>query len=282
MKKSILFLSLALAAVLAVSVSCKEDQEYKARQFYVNAQMALTHKDYTLAKQMIDSIRIVYPKAFETRKDAIKLMQQVELAEQSRTIEYEDSVLSTLRSGLQAILTPFKLEKNEEYQDLGNWVVESQSPENNADRCYLRAQVEEVSGKLTLISTWRGASNIHHGSIKVSVGDTYAQSPVTDDVYEYKDLGVCYEKCNLKDGQDGGVAAFIALNRDKEIKLQAIGQNGKGTAVTLTQKDRKAIAQLYDLSQVLKTIAEHQSMRDEAARKVKFIMSKMQEESGQE
>lgn len=275
MKKNILFLLMAPVTALTMAVSCKEDPEAKASEFYANALNAFAQKNYTYAKQQIDSIRIVCPKAFQTRKSAIGLMQQIEEAEQLRTIAYEDSVLTVLKTSLQKSLTPFKLEKNAEYQDLGNWVVESQNPENNVGRCYLRAQVEET-GKITLVSTWCGSKNIHHNSVKVSVGETYAQSPATDDVYEYKDLGVCYEKCNLKDGEDGGIAAFIALNRDKEIKMSVIGADGKSTAVILTQKDRSSIAQLYNLSQALKIIAEHQAMRDEADRKLKFTRAHMQ------
>lgn len=275
MKKNILIMLLAPFAVLTMAVSCKEDPEAKASVFYANALDAFAQKNYTYAKQQIDSIRIVCPKAFQTRKNAISLMQKIEESEQLRTIAYEDSVLTVLKASLQKSLSPFKLEKNAEYQDMGNWVVESQNPENNVGRCYLRAQVEET-GKITLISTWCGNRNIHHNSVKVTVGDTYAQSPVTDDIYEYKDLGVCYEKCNLKDGEDGGIAAFIALNRDKDIRMSVMSSDGKGTAVTLTPKDRKSIAQLYDLSQVLKTIAEHQAMRDEADRKLKFTRAHMQ------
>lgn len=279
MKKNTLSLILLPFTLLALTVSCKEDPEVKAREFYSNAQNAFAQQNYTYAKQQIDSIRIVCPKAFETRKSAIGLMQQIEEAEQLRTIAYEDSVLSVLKSSLDRTLAPFKLEKNAEYQDLGNWVVESQTPENNVGRCYLRAQVEET-GKLNLISTWCGSRNIHHNSVKVTYADTYAQSPATDDVYEYKDLGVCYEKCNIKDGEDGGIAAFIALNRNNDIRMEVISSEGKSTAVTLTQKDRRSIAQLYDLSLVLKNISEHQSMRDEADRKLRFTRAHM--ESGEE
>lgn len=44
----------------------------------------LLNGDFSEAKMQIDSIKILYPKAFETRREGISLMQQVELKEQEK------------------------------------------------------------------------------------------------------------------------------------------------------------------------------------------------------
>lgn len=57
------------------------------------AREAFQRGDYSEAKIQIDSIKILYPKAFETRREGIGLMQQVELKEQEKTLVYLDSML---------------------------------------------------------------------------------------------------------------------------------------------------------------------------------------------
>ena len=72
---------LAILTIGAFIVSCEENIEQKAGRHLDNAKEAFSIGNYNLAKQEIDSIRILYPKAFETRRQGIKLMQQVEEAE---------------------------------------------------------------------------------------------------------------------------------------------------------------------------------------------------------
>ena len=78
---------LALLALAVITVSCGENIEKLAGKHLDNAKEAFSIGKFNIAKQEIDSIRILYPKAFETRRQGIRLMQQVEEAEQMRTIE---------------------------------------------------------------------------------------------------------------------------------------------------------------------------------------------------
>lgn len=52
--------------------------------------------------------------------------------------------------------------------------------------------------------------------------------------------------------------------------------------MVMNPADREAIAQLYDLSVVLSAIQEHQKLREEASRKLEFVRSKMNGDSGEE
>ena len=91
MKKALLLL-----AVIALCVSCGPNVEKLATARLDNAKQLFSVGNYNVAKQEIDSIRILYPKAFEARRQAIRLMQQIEEAEQMRAIEYEDSLIDTI------------------------------------------------------------------------------------------------------------------------------------------------------------------------------------------
>lgn len=281
--KKLIFLSFVLFA----AISCGENIEKKAGQHLNNAKEAFSIGNYNVAKQEIDSIKILYPKAFEARRKGIKLMQQIEEAEQMRIIEYEDSMVAVAQAAFDKIKGNFAYEKDERYQDIGLYTIKSQAPQRNTDRTYIRAQVDEL-GRMTLISSYRGSSYIHHDWLKLSVGEVYVDTPESNDRHEFTDLGVCYEWLSFINGKDGGAAAFINANKDENITFTLYRKTGPDSSrpvyrnLKLNKDDRYAIASLYDLSQVLLSLNEHKNLRDEAQRHLMFIRSKMKDESTEE
>ena len=278
--------TLLLLAVMALTISCGENIEQKAGHHLDNAKEAFSICNYNVAKQEIDSIRILYPKAFGTRKQGIKLMQQIEEAEQMRIIEYEDSMIAVAQAAFEKIKANYAFEKDERYQDIGLYTIKSQAPQRNTDRTYIRAQVDEL-GRMTLISCYRGSSYIHHDWLKLSVGEVYVDTPESNDRHEFEDLGVYYEWLSFINGNDGGAAAFINANKDANITFTLYRKTGPDSSrpvyrnLKLNKDDRYAIAQLYDLSLVLLSLNEHKNLRDEANRHLMFIRSKMKDESAE-
>ena len=274
---------LAVLMLGTVILSCTESIEDKAAKHLDNAKKAFSQGKFNLAKQEIDSIRINYPKAFETRKQGIRLLQQVEEAEQLRTIEYEDSMIAAANAAFERIKADYVFEKDDQYQDLGLYTIKSQAPNRNIDRNYIRGQVDEL-GRMTLISSYRGSSYIHHDWLRLSIGEHYVDTPESNDRHEFKDLGVCYERLSFINGNDGGAAAFISANKDANITYTLYRKTGPESSrpvlsnVKINKDDRYAIARLYDLSQVLLSLNEHKKLREEADRHLKFIRSKMKEE----
>ena len=269
--------------------ACGENIEQKAGHHLDNAKEAFSIGNYNVAKQEIDSIKILYPKAFEARKQGIKLMQQIEEAEQMRIIEYEDSMIAVAQAAFEKIKGNYAFEKDERYQDIGLYTIKSQAPQRNTDRTYIRAQVDEL-GRMTLISSYRGSSYIHHDWLKLNVGEVYVDTPESNDRHEFEDLGVYYEWLSFINGKDGGAAAFINANKDENITYTLYRKTGPDSSrpvyrnLKLNKDDRYAIAKLYNLSQVLLSLNEHKNLRDEAERHLLFIRSKMKstEEGDQE
>lgn len=136
MKNVILFMCLC-----STLFSCS-DVEKKASEKLQEARTAFERGDYSEAKIQIDSIKILYPKAFEARREGIGLMQQVELKEQEKSLVYLDSILREKQKSVDAIKKNFILEKDAEYQKIGNYLHPSQVIEKNLHRSFLRFQVE--------------------------------------------------------------------------------------------------------------------------------------------
>jgi len=268
MKNVFLFIVLCLACLACTDV------EKQAAERLNMAQQAFAAGDYNEAKLQIDSIKILYPKAYNARKAGIGLMQEVELKEQEKTLAYLDSLLSTKQAEFNAMKGKFVLEKDQEYEAIGRYLHPSQVIEKNLNRSFLRFQVDE-RGAMSMTSIYCGSRNIHHTAVKVSTNDSFAQTPPSADSYETSNLGVQIEKADYKLGQDDNVIGFICLNKERNIKVEFVGERSYSTQ--MTQADRQAADLVYRLSQTLSAITQLNKEIDEAKQKIAFIEKRMEE-----
>ena len=265
-----------LSVLLALTVlsGCGDGGEKEAQKRLQKAEIALQQDNFSEAKLQIDSIKVLYPKAFEARKQGIRLMQQVDLKEQQKTLVYLDSMMQVKQLQFDSIKGNFVLEKDTAYQEVGNWFYPTQIVEKNIGRSFLRAQVNEL-GEMSLTSIYCAGGKLNHTSVKVSVGDTFAETPMAKDSYVTTDLGRTIEKADYKVGEDGGVAGFIVANQDKNIQLQFIGDKTYRTA--MQKNDRKAIVELAELARILSSMEEIRKQQKEANLKIQFVTRKIEE-----
>ena len=260
-----------LACLCCTLFSCS-NVEKKAGEKLQAAREAFERGDYSEAKIQIDSIKILYPKAFETRREGIGLMQQVELKEQEKTLVYLDSMLQEKQKEVDAIKKNYTFEKDAEYQKIGNYLHPSQVIEKNLHRSYLRFQVDET-GVMSMTSIYCGKQNVHHVAVKVTASDgSFAETPASKDSYETTDLGEKIEKADYKLGEDGSVIEFIHNNKDKNIKVNYLGERPYQT--TMTPADRQAASEVYALSQLLSSMQQIKKEQEAAQLKIDFIRKK--------
>lgn len=269
MRKTIIF-----ACLCSTLIAC-ENVEKKAALKLAEARTAFEAGNYNEAKVQIDSIKLLYPKAFDVRRQGIYLMQEVELKEQQKTIEYLDSMLAVKRQEFETMKNKFVLEKDTAYQRIGHYLAPAQVIERNLHRSYLRFQTDET-GILSLTSIYCGSSNIHHNAVKVVAPDgSFAETAISRDSYETTDLGEHIEKADYKLGEDGGLIAFIAANKDKNLRVDYAGERPYTTH--MMPADRQAAADIYELGKVLSAITEIKKNMEEANLKIQFVQKKMTE-----
>jgi putative lipoprotein len=272
-------LIVGLCATLVLA-SCGNDAEKKANERLTTARTAFEQGDYNEAKLQIDSIKILYPKAFDARREGISLIQQIELKEQQQSLVYLDSILQTKQKEFESIKNKYVLEKDAEYQQTGNYFWPTQTVEKNLHRSFLRFQVNE-QGVMSMTSIYCGGSNLHHFAVKVIAPDgSFAETPASKDSYETTDLGEKIEKADYKMGADGNVMGFLYLNRDKNIKVEYIGDRKYTT--TMTSADRQALAGIYELSQLLSSIEQIKKEQEEANLKIQFVTKKIEQKQQKE
>ena len=266
-------LIILLCGTLAIG-ACGNSIEKKAEEKMNVARAAYERGDYAEAKLQIDSIKILYPKAFETRKAGQELMLQVELKAQQQTLAYLDSSLLAKQQEFEAIKSKYILEKDAEYQNVGNYLWPTQSIEKNMHRSFLRFQVSE-QGIMSMTSIYCGGSNIHHTSIKVVLPDgTFAETPASKDSYETTDGREKIEKADYKLGEDGSVISFISSNKDKNIRVEYLGERKFNT--TMSPTDRQAAAGVYELAQILSAMEQIKKEQEAANLKIGFVNKKME------
>ena len=270
MKKLIIFFCGTLALT-----ACGNGIEKKANEKLTIARAAYERGDYEEAKTQIDSIKILYPKAFEARKAGQELMLDVELKAQQEILAFLDSALQAKQAAFDAIKGKYTLEKDAEYQQVGNYIWPTQAIEKNLHRSFLRFQVSE-QGIMSMTSIYCGAHNIHHVAVKVTAPDgSFAETPAAKDSYETTDLGEKIEKADFKLGEDGNVMGFLYLNKDKNIKVNYQGE--RPYSITMTAADRQALASVYELAQLLSSMTEIKKNMEEANLKIEFVKKKTEE-----
>ena len=265
---------MSLIALSCLLASCG-NMEKKAAAKLDEARAAYEAGNYSEAKVQIDSIKILYPKAYDIRREGIYLMQDVELAEQEKTVAYLDSVLNEKQKELNTLKSRFVLEKDTAYQRIGHYLAPAQVIERNLHRSYLRFQTDET-GLMSMTSIYCGSYNIHHTSVKVTAPDgNFAETPASRDSYETTDLGERIEKADYKLGEDGGVIGFIAANKDKNLRVNYRGDRAFTT--NMMPADRKAAADVYALARLLSSITQVKKEREEARLKIQFVKKKIAE-----
>ena len=195
-------------------------------------------------------------------------MLDVELKAQQEILAFLDSALQAKQAAFDAIKGKYTLEKDAEYQQVGNYIWPTQAIEKNLHRSFLRFQVSE-QGIMSMTSIYCGAGNIHHVGVKVMTPDgSFAETPTSKDSYETSDMNEKIEKADYKLGEDGNVIEFLNLNKDKNIRVEFI--------------DRQVVAGVYELSKILSAMQQIKKEQEDANLKIGFINKKKERKAMEE
>lgn len=270
MKKALLTAICTVCMVAACS-----DGEKAAQERLAVARKAYEAGNYNMAKNEIDSIKTLYPKAFKTRKQGLRLMQVIEIAEQQKTIAYLDSANRMNDAAIAEILPQYKFEKDTAYQDLGIYTDPSQDIARNINTSYLYARVDE-QGVMKLTSVYFGSGKLNHKAIRVTAPDnSFAETPQSTDTFQATNVGIVTERTDYNTGTDGDVTAFIDMNKDKTLKVEYIGD--RKYSYTMTKANKEAVSKVYRLAKLLATRTEIKKQRTEASNRMEFFKRKSEE-----
>ena len=242
-----------------------------AREFYQSG-------NYESAKLQIDSIKIKFPKAFNEIKEGHKLMQQIRTSENQRNIAYCDSMLQVTHAAIEKTMLSFSLQKDPEYQEIGNYIPKLTPSTQSFTRHTLRSGVSE-DGKIYLESIVVG-QNIGHRQVRASLSDgSYAETlPVTSDGlnYSFNTIEGRYEIVKYTGNDENGVSNFISVYKNEPITIQCIGR--KTISFSLSKNEKEAITQSFELSSLLLERERLKLEKEKSETLLRYLQKKTGEE----
>ncbi|MDR2764206.1 MAG: hypothetical protein LBB90_04165 [Tannerella sp.] len=264
-----------LFCILALTACSKTEEARKQLQ---QARLLYENKQFSAAKNAIDSLRMWYPRELEVLKEALVLMRQAERGESERNIAFCDSLMPVRMEEAGKLKKGFVFEKDSVYEETGNYVWKQQIIERNVERSYVRCGVDE-KGEIYLASVYFGKRPINHTGLKLSLPDgTYAETasiPYDGGLnYRFKDEGNITEVVTCKDENSLSAIHFVCASAEKaRIKVEYTG--GTTFSLYLSENDRKAIRATYDLAVVLKDIEFMRREKEKSMKKIRYIDSKL-------
>jgi hypothetical protein len=222
---------------------------------------------YNNARVLLDSIKIVSPKAYKTLREAEKLRREAMKKECERNVVFYENTLQSLTATRDSIAAEFDFNFDKRYQNKGYYTVPSQAMAQNLYNNFLRASVHE-DGAMYLTSFYRGKS-IRHKCVKLSSGDAYVSCDKPFLERNYKDLGVNNERRDYKYGEDGGLIEFVLLT-EEAIEVELSGANGK-VNYTLRPADAAAIFKAYELSLAIHAVKRAEDLLGQARYTLEFL-----------
>ncbi|MDD3078240.1 MAG: hypothetical protein PHH37_03930 [Paludibacter sp.] len=256
MSKIKIFLLFFVSIAVLSSCDSRARQEKRADSLINDIREFIKSENYSQAQIYIDSIHKTYPLLVDKRKSAAALKDTITRRESAKTLDYCSNIYPQKKQELDSLQKNFRFEKNEKYQEFGNYVYKTQITEQNTDRNYLKCYVDE-NGDFYLISNVTG-TKIEQYCIKVISGDEFALSDsigIDKGIFHnFSDGGTYWESLTYKN--DGGmpVAKFIADHSADRIKVELIGK--RKYFYIMNEQDKKAITETIKFWVVKKDVLE--------------------------
>lgn len=262
---------LCFFALLTISCTGKNRG---AKEFLHEAGEAYDKGNYALAKLKIDSIRTVYPKAFDEINAGFELMQQVRLAENQRNITYCDSMLRVSYDQLNEMLTKFDYVRDDRYQEFGEYYPKSYPHQSSLGRNGLRSGVRE-KGSLFIESILSG-SKVNHNRVRVTSREgSFAETGVVtaDGLnYRFSTLDQSYEIVRYTGNDENGIAQFIYTYQEQPLTVHFMGN--RTVTSNLTNAAKKGIGDSYELSMLLLNIEQLKLEKEKSEVLINYLQSR--------
>ena len=267
--KPLLLTSLFIALFIS---ACGPNTQEKAQNLLNEADQAAQNKDYNLAKLKVDSIDLLYPNEIEAITKGKNLLLDIELIEQRHSLAYYDTLIVKRQQDFEKLKTSFIYKPGKFEGYVGTYIHKRQQIKNSHDRTYVRAYLDE-KGDFYISSRYHGKGHIYHNRIKVYNEGLFAETKAieehTFDNRSFDDGEDYWETVNYRNGSDNGVVSFIVNNYDKPLKVQFKGR--KHYYIVMEQFDKEAIRDAYNLSLVIKELADLKKKRTETETRIKQI-----------
>lgn len=239
----------AVILALFLLTGCGPSNQELAQQRVETARALIAEQRYEAALQQIDSLNMLYPKQVAQRKAGKALKDSVHYLQALRSRAYADSLLQDLLPKVDDALKAFRYDKDERYQDKGQYVYRTLQTGWNTQRCFLQASVSD-DRKTVLKSFYYGARPLSQESVLLQSSTESVEIRGSNHAFEVEGW---HEIMTVKEDKALEVLNFISTHIDDKIRVTAQGKNK--AAYILTDNEKTALQETYRLGILMRDIA---------------------------
>ena len=265
---------LLFAAVMLCLVSCTKVRQERAAQAHVDsaAELIGQHR-YEAALLQIDSVHSLYPRQVAQRRQAKALKDTIVYLQSQQTLRYADSLLQPLLPEADKLLKEFRFEKNDSYEDHGQYVYRNLQTGWNTNRCFLQAYVSD-DRKTLVKSYYYGSRQIHQTAVALNADGQDIEIQGKNHAFEVEGW---HEILTLEDEQALEVLNFISSHLNDRIRVTAQGDKPNAKAVYyLTDNEKEALDKTYRLGLLMRDINQLEEQIRLATQRIEHFESKRQ------
>lgn len=252
-------------------ISCGDKKDSQAIQYLDNIRSLYERGEYNIALRQIDSIQILFPKAFLEIKEGLALKQEVRRASDVKQITISDSLLVVYQPKIDSIkkLFSYRKEKDDDYGVFIPKSIFSSIPNTTT----LRSGVND-NGTMYIESVYIGGQIHNIIGVSTKDGKSVETLPIEGDgfVFRFNHMGKQYEIIQASPVHDNGLANFIFTYSDSPLTVMIKGKNSISFALPNIQK--KAIADSYQLSKLMLQYDSLVTAKDKAQMRIKYLDAK--------
>lgn len=277
MKLTKIHILLAALIVLGLAACTKQKQERAAQAFVDKAAELVKQHRYEAAQQQLDSVHMLYPKQVAQRRQAKALQDSIVYLQAQHTLRYCDSLLQPLFPQADQLLKEFRFEKNEAYEDHGQYVYRNLQTGWNTNRCFLQAYVSD-DRKTLVKSYYYGAQPLHQTSVALSCGDQEIEIQGQNHAFEVEGW---HEILTLADEQALEILNFVSSHIGDRIRVTAKGRSR--AAYYLSDNEKQALDKTYQLGLLMRDINQLEEQVRIATKRIEHYQSrtKVEPKAGQ-
>ena len=199
-------------------------------------------------------------KQADAKTETIDLAQKqkneaIEKAKTDSITKLNEAKKEEYKKRLKALKKNFNF-KNDEFNNTGWYLHKNQTVDNAWNRKCLKTHINS-DGYIYLEDQYYSDDWIFHTSIQVKIGENIYNSSIVETYNENNATqnsdGSVWEKISYTDDKDYGIIRAIAESGDKPVKVRFVGKQ-YNSDFTLSNKDKKAIKEGYELAYLLKKV----------------------------
>lgn len=244
---------------------CQPTDQEQAMVLVSEAQILVNNGQWRQARIVLDSIHSTYPREIVQRRLAKALEDSITYLEAKRTLAYADSMLPPLLEQSDQLIKTFRYEKNNKYEDKGRYVHRLLNTGDNTERNFLQAYVRD-DYQTIVKSYYYGHYAANQKQITLSATDEEASFTGSNHAFEAEGW---HEIMSMEDDVALQLLNFVSSHTNDRIRVRGEGKNSSNAWVYyLTDKEKNALSQTYQLGFLMKDIERLEQMSNTAQRQI--------------